>query len=98
MHIMRNSTRATVHSITSMNLCFVLMLPEIQNSIHLLHITITQSNSFSYMRTPVAEEEARVRSPCEGRKEDEGLKAEAEAAIAAIIATRSIVGRPSSNE
>jgi arsenate reductase-like glutaredoxin family protein len=46
------------------------------------------------MRTPVADEEARVRSPCAGRNEDEGLKAEAEAAIAAIRATRSMVRRP----
>jgi hypothetical protein len=47
----------------------------------------------TYIRTPVAEEEARVRSPWAGRNE-EGLKAEAEAAIAATRATRSMVKRP----
>ncbi len=40
------------------------------------------------MRTPVDEEAARVRRPWEGRNEDEGLKAEADAAMAARSAMR----------
>ena len=57
-------------------------------------MTRVLSPNYTHIRTPVEELEARVRSPWAGRKDEEGLKAEAEAAMAATSAKRSMVRRP----